>query len=333
MSGLGGWTGVVDDIGLRLTRATGDAADHLSRTQHRFADRLEESARTLTAADRLEYRNHPLDPRPTWSTTGLRRSFSRPGARGATPPSGRFPAYPRDETELYVASRRLDVDWELTEALGGGLKGVYIARDGDNILYIYKPIKYENFGARAWLPHVDGQLAIREVAASRVFGLMKSSLVPPTGLVNGPFGPGMAKLYVPLKERKDSTLFENEQQAEAAIGDFLIGSGDGHAGNYGPLHDGNTEHSLDDRLVLFDHGASFPETNDFLRGGGEFQFRSDFIREWAGGSFSDDLVARVNAITPERMGSALEDAGLSDDAIDRSLQRLDYFHRRHTIHH
>ena len=66
------------------------------------------------------------------------------------------------------------------------------------------PGDMEMYGGLNWIPHVPGQLARREVAGYRIFdALGAGARVPPTALVTGPHGPGMAQLFVPMKASKN----------------------------------------------------------------------------------------------------------------------------------
>ncbi|MEV6431350.1 hypothetical protein [Nocardia sp. NPDC051463] len=328
MNNLGPWNQVADDVALRLTRATSTAAQQYVDWQREFSDRLSRTSRGLLEGDRAG------------SASFEERSLSRLGARGAIPPSGRFGPYTPSALELHVRSRRLSIDDELSNMLRPSANGVFITRDPDGVLYIYKPFHQEYYGDQNWLPHVDGQLAIREVAGYRVFELIDAPRVPPTALVDGPRGPGMAQLYVPLKRSKPESNYLETHRAQTAMGHFLVGNADGNEGNHRPRHNGNPAHHPDDDLVAYDLGYSFPESRDPLRGTGEegeedgteFSFLSPFIRAWDGATFPQHVLDPVDALTPDRMGSALEDLKLGDSAIDGALERLAYVHRNHTIH-
>ncbi|WP_328389127.1 hypothetical protein [Nocardia sp. NBC_00416] len=321
MSTLGPWTQAVDDIALRLTRVTGAAARHHLGRQHEFSHSLRSAAHTLRDSDTAQFDT---------------RSFAFPGARGAIPPSGRFGRYEPSPLELHVRTRRLSIDDRLTRALPSSANGVYVTRDTDGFLYIYKPFRDEIYGDYNWLPHEDGQLAIREVAGYRVFELIDAPRVPPTALVDGPHGPGMAQLYIPLKRGKRADRFPEIQRAHTALGHFLIGNADGREGNHRPAHDGDPAHHPDDDLIVYDLGYSFPESADPLRGGDgmgeDFAFVSPFIRAWDGEKLPQSVLDSVDTLTPGRMGSALQDLRLSDSAIDGALDRLEYVRRERMVH-
>jgi uncharacterized repeat protein (TIGR03843 family) len=64
---------------------------------------------------------------------------------------------------------------------------------------VYKPVS----GERALWDFPDGTLAGREVASYLVCQAAGLSVIPPTVLRNGPFGPGMVQLWVETKEGDD----------------------------------------------------------------------------------------------------------------------------------
>lgn len=320
MTALSPWHGITDDTLLRLTNIAGRVGKYRSTMVRGFGHHLDELVQELTTSDR-DFAL-PME----W------RSEAMPGARGAVPPSGRFPAYTPSSAERHVATRRLTIDEELSDTLPTSANGVYITRDQDGVFYVYKPGDMEMYGNLNWVPHLPGQLARREVTGFRVFELMKAPRVPPTALVDGPLGKGMAQLFVPMKASKDADRYPVIQQQEAAMGHFLIGNYDPNDANSRPAYDGITEtHRPGDELVLFDLGNSVPESPDPRRGDQDFVLRSAFIERWAGEEFDPNLIRRVQAITPERMGSSLEDLRYSDSAIDGILDRLDYAQRNKTV--
>ena len=177
METLGPWPQVVDDIVRRLSRTTGDVAEQRASRKREFSRSLHSAADTLQNSGRFQ-----ADPFEL-------RSFAHPLASRAVPPRGRFGTYTPNPFELHVRSRQLSIDYELSHRLPFTTNGVFVTRDTEGILYIYKPFQHEIFYSTTWLPHTDGQLAIREVAGYRVFELIDAPLVPPTALVDGPLGP------------------------------------------------------------------------------------------------------------------------------------------------
>ncbi|WP_063061292.1 hypothetical protein [Nocardia sienata] len=320
MNALSPWRGITDETLLRLTNLAGRVSKFRSGLIRDYSYHLDVLIEELTTSDRdFEL---PME----W------RSVAEPGARGAVPPSGRFPAYTPSRAEHHVATRRLVIDEELSETLPSSANGIYVTRDQDGVLYVYKPDDLEMYDGLNWLPHVSGQLARREVAGFRIFELLQAPRVPPTALVDGPRGPGMAQLFVPMKASKDVGRYPVLQQQQAAIGHFVAGSHDGNETNFRPAYDGNIEsHRPDDDLVIFDLGQSGPESPDPRRGDQDFAIISPFIERWAGEQLDPDLLRTVRAIPPERLGSCLEDLRFSDSAIDNDLDRLEYVQRTGTV--
>ncbi|NUP25589.1 MAG: hypothetical protein HOQ44_02670 [Nocardia sp.] len=301
----------MDDAMLRMVITARAAARESAR---RYGD----VTSTLTRVRNLRH-----DDRSVAAMIDQTNMDAQLGARGAVPPSGRFPPYTPSPAEQYVASRQLEIDYDLSNALPNSSNGVYVARDRDSgVLFIYKPFDEEKFGNIDWIPHTPGQLAIRDVLGYRVFEMMRAPLVPPTALVDGPFGPGSSQLYVPMKYSKYARDFPEEQGLQAAAGHSLIGNADGRTANFRPKHDGNDDASPNDELVLYDHSESFPEDADPRRGNKGFESYSAFARYYDGSDLPPSVLDPLKAITDDRIGSAAEDLKLSDNAIDRTLERL-----------
>ncbi|WP_280421888.1 hypothetical protein [Nocardia carnea] len=321
MNPLQPWTGVVDDTLLRLTNVAGVVGRYRATLLRDYSSSLEGVAYDLTSVDR------------DFAIPFEWRSEARGDARGAVPPSGRFPPYTPSHAEQYISSRRLVIDEELSNTLPSSANGVFIARDAEGVFYIYKPDDMEMYGGLNWIPHAPGQLARREVAGYRIFdGLGAGMRVPPTALVTGPHGPGMAQLFVPMKASKDWHEYPKIHQQQTAVGHFVIGNLDENEANFRPKYDGHNEaHRADDELVVFDLGHSIPETADPRRGGEDFVLGSPFVDHWAGEQLEPDVLGPVNAATREDMGSRVEDLALSDSAVDGVLERLAYVQRTGTV--
>ncbi|HEX2134141.1 MAG TPA: SCO1664 family protein [Actinophytocola sp.] len=97
-----------------------------------------------------------------------------------------------------LARGRIDVEGRLVDASNATL--FCEITGGDAVAHcVYKPIS----GERALWDFPDGTLAGREVGAYLVSEAAGLSLVPPTVLRPGPFGPGMVQLWVDTKEGGD----------------------------------------------------------------------------------------------------------------------------------
>ncbi|WP_018680319.1 SCO1664 family protein [Actinokineospora enzanensis] len=92
----------------------------------------------------------------------------------------------------------LEIEGRLVDASNATL---FCAIDHDGVAAkcVYKPIR----GERPLWDFPDGTLAGREVAAYLVAHAAGVTLIPPTVLREGPFGPGMVQLWVDTKEGDD----------------------------------------------------------------------------------------------------------------------------------
>jgi uncharacterized repeat protein (TIGR03843 family) len=97
-----------------------------------------------------------------------------------------------------LARGRIEVEGRLVDASNATL---YCAITGGDATAhcVYKPVS----GERALWDFPDGTLAGREVAAYLVSQAAGLSLIPPTVLRQGPFGPGMVQLWIDTKEGDD----------------------------------------------------------------------------------------------------------------------------------
>lgn len=113
---------------------------------------------------------------------------------------------------------------------------------------VYKPIRGE---APLW-DFPDGTLAAREVAAYEVSEASGWSIVPPTVLRDGPFGEGMAQLWVDVDESIDVVELVrggDERLRALALFDAVVNNADRKAGHVLPTGSGS--------LLACDHGVCF----------------------------------------------------------------------------
>ncbi|UYM05023.1 SCO1664 family protein [Solicola gregarius] len=90
---------------------------------------------------------------------------------------------------------------DLTGRLVNASNGTFLAdveRDGVRLSCVYKPVR----GERPLWDFPDGTLAGREVAAYLISEAAGWTLVPPTVMRDGPFGAGMAQLWVDVSEEE-----------------------------------------------------------------------------------------------------------------------------------
>jgi uncharacterized repeat protein (TIGR03843 family) len=99
---------------------------------------------------------------------------------------------PSDEGALDLLRHgRIEVEGRLVDASNASLY-CSVSVDGRDAHCVYKPVA----GERPLWDFPDGTLAGREVATYLVAAAAGSTLVPPTVLRDGPFGPGMVQLWV-----------------------------------------------------------------------------------------------------------------------------------------
>jgi hypothetical protein len=120
---------------------------------------------------------------------------------------------------------------------------------------VYKPIA----GERPLWDFPDGTLAAREVAAYLVSVETGWDVVPPTVMRDGPYGPGMAQLWIDVDETVDlSALVRStiEPLRRMAVFDAVINNADRKGGHLLPVPGGH--------VYGVDHGVCF-SADDKLR--------------------------------------------------------------------
>ena len=109
---------------------------------------------------------------------------------------------PADEGALeFLRNGTLEVQGRLVEASNATLF-CGISHGGVHAECVYKPVR----GERPLWDFPDGTLAGREVASFLLAEAVGWSVIPPTVLRDGPFGPGMVQLWVDTEE--DSELVD-----------------------------------------------------------------------------------------------------------------------------
>ena len=106
---------------------------------------------------------------------------------------------PSDPGVLELLTRgRIEIEGRLVDASNATL--YCEISGGDEVAHcVYKPVS----GERALWDFPDGTLAGREVGSYLVSQAAGLSVIPPTVLRSGPFGPGMVQLWVDTKEGDD----------------------------------------------------------------------------------------------------------------------------------
>jgi uncharacterized repeat protein (TIGR03843 family) len=113
---------------------------------------------------------------------------------------------------------------------------------------VYKPIR----GERPLTDFPDGTLACREVAAHAVSEASGWSLIPPTVMRDGPFGRGMAQLWMEVDESVEVTEIVGDDVPalrRIALLDAVLNNADRKGGHLLPLPDG--------RILGVDNGLCF----------------------------------------------------------------------------
>jgi uncharacterized repeat protein (TIGR03843 family) len=165
---------------------------------------------------------------------------------------------------------KLEIEGRLVDASNATLFCA-ISADGAAANCVYKPIS----GERALWDFPDGTLAGREVAAYLIAAAAGLTVVPPTILRDGPFGPGMVQLWVDTKEGDDlvdvlapedvPTGWRRVLRAHDRFGDPAILAHADHAGvrmmsaldvvlNNADRKGGHVLHGTDGNVYGVDHG-------------------------------------------------------------------------------
>ncbi|WP_159850999.1 hypothetical protein [Nocardia sp. CY41] len=174
---------------------------------------------------------------------------------------------------------------------------------------IYKPASGENLSnsMAVYFPQKHGEYAKREVAAYRVNEQLGFSLVPPTAMVDGPKGPGSNQQFVPSRPAKATDMYDELQQQQMAVLDYIIGNLDRLVRNYRVAPNGD--------LVAIDHGSSFPEKPGL-------GIRSKFVDKFRGVPLGEKVLEHVDAVDVKVFRESLRELELSDRAIDGAMERL-----------
>jgi uncharacterized repeat protein (TIGR03843 family) len=156
---------------------------------------------------------------------------------------------------------------------------------------VYKPVR----GERPLWDFPDGTLAARELAAYELSEQLGDGLVPPTVLRDGPFGTGMAQLWIDVDETADIVAMVrggDPQLRRVALFDAIINNADRKGGHLLPAPSG--------RIYAIDHGVTFH---------GEDKLRT-VLWNWRGKRFDAAeraLLDRLSAALGGEFGARLDD--------------------------
>jgi len=166
-----------------------------------------------------------------------------------------------------------------------------IALDGRVARCVYKPVR----GERPLWDFPDGTLAARELAAYELSEQLGDGLVPPTVLRDGPFGTGMAQLWIDVDETVDVVDLVrggDDRLRRIALFDAVINNADRKGAHLLPAPSG--------RVYAIDHGVTF-HCDDKLR---------TVLWNWRGEPLTAAeraLLDRLHAALGGRFGERLDD--------------------------
>jgi uncharacterized repeat protein (TIGR03843 family) len=156
---------------------------------------------------------------------------------------------------------------------------------------VYKPVR----GERPLDDFPDGTLARREVAAFHVSEMSGWQVVPPTVMLDGPFGEGMVQAWIetdPDVDVVELVTRGDERLRSMCLFDALVNNADRKAGHLLPTADG--------RVLGVDHGICFsadPKLRTVLWG-------------WRGDEIADDELAVIRNVCSGidgQLGAALRE--------------------------
>jgi len=192
----------------------------------------------------------PVAPHDELAASG--DAVSVPAARDAAARAARLE--PSDagglDAEAALALLRtgeITVEGRLVEASNATLFCA-ISGDGVEARCVYKPVR----GERPLWDFPDGTLAARELAAYELSEQLGGGLVPPTVLRDGPFGIGMAQLWIDVDETVDLVALVrggDRRLRRIALFDAIINNADRKGGHLLPAPSG--------RVYAIDHGVTF----------------------------------------------------------------------------
>jgi uncharacterized repeat protein (TIGR03843 family) len=164
------------------------------------------------------------------------------------------PLFDTDDVLRLLRDGDLEIEGRLIDASNATLYCT-VSLDGESVACVYKPIA----GERPLWDFPDGTLAAREVAAYLVSAETGWDVVPPTVMRDGPYGPGMAQLWIDVDESVDlSALVRStiEPLRRMAVFDAVVNNADRKGGHLLPVPDGH--------VYGVDHGVCF-SADDKLR--------------------------------------------------------------------
>jgi uncharacterized repeat protein (TIGR03843 family) len=210
-----------------------------------------------------------------------------------------------DEALRLLRDGELAVEGRLYDASNATLY-CNVTLDGVTAACVYKPIA----GERPLWDFPDGTLAYREVAAYVVSEAFGWDLVPPTVLRDGPFGAGMAQLWVDVDDSVDVGALvrsDDPQLRRMAVFDAVVNNADRKGGHLLPTRDGH--------IYGVDHGVCFA-VDDKLR---------TLLWRWRGKRLTEPAVDALRVVRRSldgELGAALRDL-LAPEEVAATVRRVD----------
>ena len=188
--------------------------------------------------------------------------------------------------------------------------------DGVVAACVHKPIA----GERPLWDFPDGTLAFREVCAYLVSEAMGWDIVPPTVLRDGPFGLGMAQLWIDIDDSVDLAALarsDHPQLRRMAVFDAVVNNADRKGGHLLPTIDGH--------VYGVDHGVCF-SADDKLR---------TLLWRWRGKQLTEeaiDVLSGLRAQLEGELGEVLT-GFLHHEEVAATVRRVDRLlsTRRHPL--
>lgn len=228
--------------------------------------------------------------------------------------------------------------------VSGGRDGkgdaVQLVPSRDGSLNICKPIDRESH-MRAGIPHDPGQMAIRGESGYRLSQLFNMNRIPATAITGSPYGRSLVQDFVPSREMLGFGLHDPAQEEEMAFLDYIMGNTDGNLYNYrmaiDPTDSSTVREEMSRDFTGRGYGSEFGLQqigNGPFRKGDLFEvdqalilptepdpnwgIRSHFATPYVESEipFSEGLLARADAVSPQDIREVLKDFGAGNPRLD-----------------
>jgi hypothetical protein len=213
-----------------------------------------------------------------------------------------------DAAQLELASRKV-ADWGVSEATDH-TSAVHEVTFEDGRRGFFKPYTGENVADRIGFER--GTLWRNEVGVHEVDRALGFRLTATTTAVDAPIGPHGELIRGSLADDAGEGYmpphsYDPVDQQRGAVLHYVTGNTDGHGGNVVQQPDG--------RPGIIDGGLALPRGSDNA-------IRSCFFPQVVGQRLHRSVVAAARSVDESLLVSRLQQAGISDEAIDGVLARL-----------